>query len=163
MVLLQGIYELECSKCLELCPAYCQQQKVVALLLSLIGGESWRKLCVQIVTPAKIILEPGSDEGCVMWGGREEKEKGSRRSGSPKGDAEHLFRCHASLDPLWRWANAETLYLWVRSDCTPSCPRIQMEMGERRKFSLNPGLISKFNLPVPNRPSWHQCLIHTKP
>ena len=137
--------------------------KVFALLLSLIRGESWKKLSVQSITLAKIILEPGSDKGCVMWGGREEKEKGSRRSASPKGDAEYLFRCHASLDPLWRWANAETLYLCAHSDCTPNSPRIQMEMGERRKFSLNPGLISKFNLKVPNRPSWHHCLIHTKP
>lgn len=59
-----------------------------------------KKLCVQIVTPAKIILEPGSDEGCVIWGGREEKEKGSRRSGSPKGDAEYLFRCVTPLSIL---------------------------------------------------------------
>ena len=39
MVLLQGIHELECSKCLELCPAYCQQQKWL-LYYYLWSGES---------------------------------------------------------------------------------------------------------------------------
>lgn len=128
-------------------------------------GESWRKLCVQIVTPAKIILEPGSDEGCVIWGGRGREGKGgSRRSGSPKA-MQNTSSDVTPLSILYRdEASTETpLYLCARSDCTPSFPRIQMEMGEKRKFSLNPGLISEFNLPVPNRPSWHQCLIHTKP
>lgn len=65
-------------------------------------GVMKKAMCVQIVTLAKIILEPGSNEGCVTWGGREEKEKGSRRSVSPKGDLEYIFRCHASLNTLWR-------------------------------------------------------------
>lgn len=164
---LWGINKLECAKCLEHSSAYRKHWKDL-LHYYFWSRESHEESCV-----FRLFLWPK-----LSWSRREVREvlgppftwDGKGVKGRKRGAGWQVLREPSSTPlPMSRLfleldggeLTQKPFILCACCGLTPNSSRRGMEMGPRKKSSLNPALSARLNSLAQNLPSWLQGLIHT--